>query len=55
MTYLYLLFQKQPFAMAQTHGEFKALQGEQLQQLQQSFSEVDYLIIDEMSMLGRNR
>ena len=36
-----------------TRGEFKALQGEQLQQLQQSFSGVDYLIIDEMSMLGR--
>ena len=33
-----------------TCGEFK---GEQLQQLQQSFSEVDYLIIDEMFMLGR--
>ena len=36
-----------------TRGEFKALEGEQLQQLQQSFSGVDYLIIDEMSMLGR--
>jgi len=36
-----------------THGEFKALEGEQLQQLQQRFSGVDYLIIDEMSMLGR--
>ena len=34
-------------------GEFKELEGEQLQQLQQSFSGVDYLIIDEMSMLGR--
>ena len=36
-----------------THGEFKALEGEQLQQLQQRFSGVDYLIVDEMSMLGR--
>ena len=36
-----------------THGEFKALEGEQLQQLQQSFSGEDYLIIDEMSTLGR--
>ena len=36
-----------------TSGEFKALEGEQLQQLQQSFSRVDYLIIDVMSMLGR--
>ena len=36
-----------------TRGEFKALEGEQLQQLEQSFSGVDYLIIDEMSMLGR--
>ena len=31
----------------------KALEGEQLQQLQQGFSGVDYLVIDEMSMLGR--
>ena len=36
-----------------TRGEFKALEGEQLQQLQQSFSGVDYLFIDEISMLGR--
>ena len=36
-----------------TRGEFKEVEGEQLQQLQQSFSGVDYLIIDEMSMLGR--
>ena len=36
-----------------TRGEFKALEGEQLQQFQQGFSGVDYLIIDEMSMLGR--
>ena len=36
-----------------TRGEFKSLEGEQLQKLQQSFSGVDYLIIDEMSMLGR--
>ena len=36
-----------------TRGEFKTLEGEQLQQLQHSFSGVDYLVIDEMSMLGR--
>jgi len=36
-----------------THGEFKALEGERLQQLQQRFSGVDYLIIDEMPMSGR--
>ena len=36
-----------------TLGEFKAVESEQLQQLQQNFSGVDYLIIDEMSMLGR--
>ena len=39
-----------------TRGEFKALEGEQLQQLkqlQQRFSGVHYLVIDEMSMLGR--
>ena len=36
-----------------TREEFNALEGEQLQQLQQSFGGVDYLIIDEMSMLGR--
>ena len=36
-----------------TRGEFKDLQGERLTKLQQSFSEVKYLIIDEMSMVGR--
>ena len=36
-----------------TRGEFKAPEGEQLQQLQRSFSGVDYFVIDEMSMLGR--
>ena len=36
-----------------TRGEFRSLEGEQLKQLQESFSGVDYLIIDEMSMLGR--
>jgi len=36
-----------------THGEVKALEGERLQQLRQRFSVVDYLIIDEMPMLGR--
>ena len=36
-----------------TKGEFKDLQGEQLQRLQQSFTHIKYLIIDEMSMVGR--
>ena len=36
-----------------TRGEFKDLQGERLTKLQQAFSEVKYLIIDEMSMVGR--
>ena len=36
-----------------TRGEFKALEGEHLQQLQRSFSGVDYLIIDKKFMLGR--
>jgi len=36
-----------------THREFKALESERLQQLRQRFSVVDYLIIDEMPMLGR--
>ena len=36
-----------------TRGEFKDLEGERLTKLQQSFSEVRYLIIDEMSMVGR--
>ena len=36
-----------------TRGEFKDLEGERLTKLQQSFSEVKYLIIDEMSMVGR--
>ena len=34
-------------------GEFKDLEGERLTKLQQAFSEVKYLIIDEMSMVGR--
>ena len=34
-------------------GEFKDLEGEHLKQLQQSFSNVRYIIIDEMSMVGR--
>ena len=33
--------------------KFKDLEGERLTKLQQSFSEVKYLIIDEMSMVGR--
>ena len=36
-----------------TRGEFKDLEGETLTKLQQVFSEVKYLIIDEMSMVGR--
>ena len=36
-----------------TRGEFKDLEGERLTKLQQSFPEVKYLIIDEMSMVGR--
>ena len=34
-------------------GEFKDLEGERLNKLQQSFSKVRYIIIDEMSMVGR--
>ena len=34
-------------------GEFKDLEGERLTKLQQSFSEIKYVIIDEMSMVGR--
>ena len=34
-------------------GEFKDLEGERLSKLQQSFSEVRYIIVDEMSMVGR--
>ena len=36
-----------------TKGEFKDLQGEHLHQLQQSLANMEYLIIDEMSMVGR--
>ena len=36
-----------------TRGEFKDLEGERLTKLQHAFSEVKYLIIDEMSMVGR--
>ena len=34
-------------------GDFKELQGEQLHQMQQSLADMEYLIIDEMSMVGR--
>ena len=34
-------------------GEFKELQGERLQEIQQSLADMEYLIIDEMSMVGR--
>ena len=36
-----------------TKGEFKDLQGEQLNKIQQSLACMKYLIIDEMSMVGR--
>ena len=36
-----------------TRGEFKDLEGERLTKLQESFSQVKYVIIDEMSMVGR--
>ena len=34
-------------------GDFKELQGERLHQMQQSLANMEYLIIDEMSMVGR--
>lgn len=34
-------------------GDFKELQGERLQEMQQTLADMDYLIIDEMSMVGR--
>ncbi len=36
-----------------TKGEYKDLQGEHLHQIQQSLAGMKYLIIDEMSMVGR--
>ena len=36
-----------------TRGEFMDLEGERLTKLQHAFSEVKYLIIDDMSMVGR--
>ena len=36
-----------------TKGEFKDLQGEQLHHMQESLANMEYLIIDEMSMVGR--
>ena len=36
-----------------TKGDFKDLQGESLNKLQQSLNGVTYFIIDEMSMVGR--
>lgn len=38
-----------------TKGKFKDLQGEPLNQIQQSLGNVEYLIIDEMSMENRER
>ena len=36
-----------------TKGEFKQLEGQRLHDIQHSLAEVKYLIIDEMSMIGR--
>ena len=36
-----------------TKGDFKDLQGEQLNKIQQALAGMEYLIIDEMSMVGR--
>ena len=36
-----------------TKGEFKELEGERLHKFQQSLADMKYLIIDEMSMVGR--
>ena len=36
-----------------TRGDFKDLEGERLNKLQQSFANIKYIIIDEMSMVGR--
>ena len=36
-----------------TEGEFKDLQGEHLNKIQQALAGIEYLIIDEMSMVGR--
>jgi len=36
-----------------TKGDFKDLEGHKLQDMQQSLSEMNYLIINEMSMVGR--
>ena len=36
-----------------TKGEIKSLEGDALRQLQESLAEVEYIIIDEMSMVGR--
>ena len=36
-----------------TKGEFKDLEGERLNRIQQSLATMEYIIIDEMSMVGR--
>ena len=36
-----------------TRGEFKELEGNRLQQLQEAMTSIKYIIIDEMSMVGR--
>lgn len=41
------------FLSLPTKGEFKDLEGERLQRLQDKLSSVKYLIVDEMSMVGR--
>lgn len=37
-----------------TKGEYKDLTGEHLQNLQHSLADMEYLVIDEMSMVGRS-
>jgi len=36
-----------------TRGDFKQLEGHKLHDMQQSLAEMKYLVIDEMSMVGR--
>lgn len=38
-----------------TKGDFKDLEGEHLNHIQQTMSNIKYLIIDEMSMVGRKK
>ena len=44
-----------PFLLSlPTKGEFKDLKGERLHHMQQSLAGMRYLVIDEMSMVGRS-